>query len=240
MTIEQFTYACLLLFTISYPLFRSFEHRVRYSTKWRFLFPPMIITAIIFIVWDIIFEEMGIWHFNPAYVTGIFILNLPVEEWLFFIIIPFACFFIYEVVKYFDKKQILQKASRYITPAFSVVLVLTGILNFEKLYTSVTFISTGVFLALTMFIKRAKTYFGHFYLAYFISIIPFLIVNGILTKLPVVTYNNTENLGIRIYTIPVEDSVYLFLLLLLTVVPYESLSARAAVYKPIPTEKGQS
>ena len=49
---------------------------------------------------------------------------------------------------------------------------------------------------------------GRFFVSYMIVLIPFLIVNGLLTALPVVEYNNTENLGIRIFTIPVEDTMY--------------------------------
>ena len=47
--------------------------------------------------------------------------------------------------------------------------------------------------------------------------IPFLIVNGLLTgsfiEGEVVWYNNAENLGIRLGTIPIEDIVYAFNLL---------------------------
>ena len=50
-------------------------------------------------------------------------------------------------------------------------------------------------------------------------LIPFFIVNGILTgsfiENEVVWYNNTENLNIRLFTIPIEDSVYAFTLILL-------------------------
>jgi lycopene cyclase domain-containing protein len=45
-------------------------------------------------------------------------------------------------------------------------------------------------------------------------LIPFLIINGILTAIPVVIYNNDENLGKRIYTIPIEDTVYALTMLL--------------------------
>jgi lycopene cyclase domain-containing protein len=64
---------------------------------------------------------------------------------------------------------------------------------------------------------------GWFYLAYFVSLVPFLIVNGILTSLPVVWYNNAHNLGIRLYTIPIEDTMYSLLLLLMNVWLYEGI-----------------
>jgi lycopene cyclase domain-containing protein len=49
-------------------------------------------------------------------------------------------------------------------------------------------------------------------------LIPFFIVNGILTgsfiENEVVWYNNSENLGIRLFTIPIEDTIYALSLIL--------------------------
>jgi lycopene cyclase domain-containing protein len=62
---------------------------------------------------------------------------------------------------------------------------------------------------------------------YLLLLIPFFIVNGILTgtglEEPVVWYNDEENLGIRLLTIPVEDVVYGFELFLLTVFFFEKI-----------------
>jgi lycopene cyclase domain-containing protein len=65
-----------------------------------------------------------------------------------------------------------------------------------------------------------------FLVSYAICIIPFLIVNGFLTAIPVVIYNDAENLGKRIYTIPFEDIFYGMLLVLMNIVIYEKLKNR--------------
>jgi lycopene cyclase domain-containing protein len=63
-------------------------------------------------------------------------------------------------------------------------------------------------------------------MAYLVVLIPFFIVNGLLTSLPVVMYNATSNIGIRIWTIPIEDFIYNFFMLLLIATVYESLKKK--------------
>jgi lycopene cyclase domain-containing protein len=58
---------------------------------------------------------------------------------------------------------------------------------------------------------------NRFYRAYLIVLMPFYIINGILTSLPIVIYNNAENIGKRIGTIPFEDHFYCMALLLMNV-----------------------
>jgi lycopene cyclase domain-containing protein len=107
-----------------------------------------------------------------------------------------------------------------------VLLVVFGLLAYfqrEKLYTFFTFFLLAIYFGYTIFRNRFKPHYTKFYLAYFISIFPFLIVNGILTSLPVVEYNDTHNLAIRVFTIPIEDFAYFFLLFLMNVTIYEYL-----------------
>lgn len=76
---------------------------------------------------------------------------------------------------------------------------------------------------------------GRFYVAFGVILIPFLIVNGILTGSfidePVVWYNNEENLRIRIGTIPVEDVFYGMLMLLIPITISEKLEEEWKYYK---------
>jgi len=72
-----------------------------------------------------------------------------------------------------------------------------------------------------------------FYLSFIIIFIPFYFVNGALTGSysaePVVYYDNNENLGIRLGTIPVEDSFYCFALLYSITLLFEYLKTKFPV-----------
>ena len=70
-----------------------------------------------------------------------------------------------------------------------------------------------------------KPYWSRLILAFLVILVPFFIVNGILIgaglEEPVVWYNNAENLGIRLLTIPVEDTIIGFLLIGSNITLYE-------------------
>ncbi len=125
---EKYLYLGVLLFAISYPIAQSFERRIRFSSQWYALFPAILISAAIFIGWDYWFTQLGVWEFNPRYVLGIFYLDLPIEEWLFFLIVPFACVFIYEVLIYFFPKDIFQPFGK----PFVTVLIMQQVLFLYK------------------------------------------------------------------------------------------------------------
>lgn len=226
----HYTYFCLLLFTLSYPLFKSFEDKIQYHKNWKFLFPGILLSAAFFISWDILFTHLGVWHFNPDYIVGIFILNLPVEEWLFFLIVPFSCIFIYEVMNYFVKKDVWGSAARYINIVFIVLLSALAIIFHDRLYTVTVCSFLSIFLILHQYVFRS-TYMGRFYVAYAVCIIPFLLVNGVLTALPVVSYSNPEILGLRIYSIPLEDLFYGMLNILQVLTVYEWLKKKSSSAK---------
>jgi lycopene cyclase domain-containing protein len=217
---SHYTYLFLLLFTLSYPLYKSFEDRIRYYKKWEFLWPALIISAIVFIAWDIWFTYAGVWRFNPDYVLGYYLAGLPLEEWCFFFIIPFSCVFIYEVLNYFVKKDVLGKAAKYISIILILLLLATSATHLQQLHTAVSMGSLGICLLLLQFAFRVN-YLGRFYLAWAVCMIPFLLVNGVLTAMPVLIYNNLHILNIRIYTIPVEDIFYGMLNILLVISVYE-------------------
>lgn len=210
--------------TLSVPLLRSFEHRIAFYKKWKALFTGIALTGAFFILWDVYFTHLGVWGFNPKYLIGVDILNLPIEEWLFFVTVPFACMFIYEVLNYFIQKDLLKNIYRPFFTILAILILIIGIVYYDRIYTSVTFILTSVFIFIHLFIIK-KRYLSRFLLAYLVSLLPFVIVNGILTGSfideQIVWYDDTQNLGIRLFTIPIEDSIYMLLLLMMNVSIYE-------------------
>jgi lycopene cyclase domain-containing protein len=177
---------------------------------------------------------MGIWGFNPDYVTGWYVFNLPIEEILFFVCIPYACVFTYYcVLLFFNKLQPSAQTTNYITYLLIALAFLLFSVNFNKWYTA----TTSVFiLGLLIYLHIKKVDFlGNFFVSYILIITPFLLSNGILTgsftQEPVVWYNDNENIGIRAFTIPVEDFFYGMLLLLLNVSLFEVAKSRNIQHK---------
>jgi lycopene cyclase domain-containing protein len=211
------------------PFLFSFYPKANFSTKFKYVLPGIAITAVLFIVWDIAFTEMGVWGFNPDYLTGVYFFNLPIEEVLFFICIPYACCFTYFALNYLIEKDYLYPHHEIISSILIFALLLTGGYFIHKLYTAATFVLTAMFLAYQM-LKLRPRYMGRFYFAFAFLLIPFFIVNGILTGSfldePVVWYNNNQNLGIRLGTIPIEDTFYGMFMVLLSITIAEELEKK--------------
>jgi len=162
-------------------------------------------------------------------------MGLPIEEWLFFVCIPYASVFTYACLNLLIKKDFLEPYAKPFSWVLIVVLSIIAFANIERVYTSVTFFSAALFLLIHLLILKSD-YLGRFFFTYLIIFLfPFLIVNGILTGSfltePVVWYNNEENLSLRIFTIPVEDFVYGLLLFLMNVTIYELLIVKRKLPK---------
>ncbi len=213
----KWAYSYIHLFAFVPVFLLSFDARVRYFSYWRSLFPAIGIMAVLFIVWDAYFGWLGVWGFNDLYITGRRLLGLPWEEWMFFVTVPFASFFIYACLNAYFPADPFKAYDKWISLGLVVILLLSALWNLDRLYTASTFILTGGFL-LYHYIYIPNTYRTLFFRAYLIILIPFLLCNGILTGVatesPIVVYNPQEFIGLRITTIPLEDSAYGFLLLL--------------------------
>jgi lycopene cyclase domain-containing protein len=217
---SNYTYLLLDAAVLFFPLILSFDKKVAFYTTWKALFISILIVGLGFIAWDVLFTHYQVWQFNRDYVLGIYIAGLPIEEWLFFIIVPYACVFIYECIRIYFKRYLPEG----ITKIISVLLILINagmlVTGYDKTYTLVnSMICLLVLIFFQYVIKWEKL--NLFYLVYLICLLPFAVCNGILTSLPILIYDDGRNLAIRAGTIPVEDFFYNFSMLVLWCFFYE-------------------
>ena len=211
-------YLYLEIFSLIIPLIFSFDKKMQFYRKWKSVLLSILLTALIFIVWDVIFTARNIWGFNPRYLSGIYLLNLPLEEWLFFLIIPYCCLFIHHVIFYYYPDLMIKERIVHIVTSFAVILLsLLIIFHPDKTYTMINSLFLIMILLLSVFSKTKVL--NRFLISFPVIFVPFFAVNAILTgtliEQEVVWYNTSEILNIRLLTIPVEDIGYAFSLVLL-------------------------
>jgi lycopene cyclase domain-containing protein len=210
---------------LAIPLALSFDRRVHYVGRWPAVLAATAIVAGIFIPWDILKTAAGVWGFTERYVGSFAFRGLPAGEILFFIVVPFSCLFIYEVVRaYFQERPV--RVARWVWLLVAAALVGLGLLYRGQTYTLTVLVSVAVLLVLAALWQPDMLRSLHFWLAMGLTYIPFLVVNGILTSVPLVVYNGSEIWGARVYTIPVEDFFYSFSLLGLAILVYRPLARR--------------
>lgn len=211
-------YLLLNLGSLSIPFIFSFHPKLKFYTYWKSLFVGILFSMLIFIPWDVFFTIKGIWGFNSTYLLDLKIFHLPIEEWLFFICIPYACVFThYALLYYFPNLKLSKNITKIIGHTLTLSFLIISIYNYDKWYTFINFSLATILMFIVT--NKAPKLLQSYFLTFLVMLIPFLIVNGVLTgsfiENEVVWYNNAENLNIRIFTIPIEDSIYAFTLILL-------------------------
>ena len=77
-------YSVILICSIAIPLLLSFDKKLQFYKQWKLVLPAIVIVAAVYILFDIYLTRIGVWGFNSQYHSNILLLDLPIEEWLFF------------------------------------------------------------------------------------------------------------------------------------------------------------
>lgn len=215
-----FTYLLVNFFTIIISFIFSFHKKINFYRFFKPFIYASIIVAIPFIIWDIIFTKIGVWWFNRDYTIGVNFFGLPVEEWLFFICIPFACIFTYFCFNKFFDLNWTNKLTNVIAIFLIALCVIFAIKYHDRLYPLITSIITAITLFFLRFIFKVN-WIGKGTVVYLVLMFGFLPVNGILTGTglasPIVNYNPEEILNLRLLSIPIEDVFYGYSLFMLNI-----------------------
>ncbi|MCM8809975.1 MAG: lycopene cyclase domain-containing protein [Candidatus Omnitrophica bacterium] len=214
-------YSIILISTIIIPFIFSFEKKVNFISKIKTVLKVIFIVFIPYIIWDIVFTNYSVWGFSEEKVSRLKILSLPIEEHLFFFCIPYTLIFIYEVINFYliDSKL---KFNHNFALLFGIILLTIAIITYPKAYTSLQFLITSI-LSFYIWLKKLEIFLSkNFWIFIIVSFIGFIVINYFLTSIPIVVYNSSQILGIRILTIPVEDFFYHFTLTTVLIILYKS------------------
>ena len=208
----SFTYLLINGFIIAIPLALTFDKRTAYYRQLPAVGFSTGVVGACYLIWDVFVTARGEWSFNGKYLTGVQLLNIPLEEVLFFITVPYSCLFIYEVVLYATQER-FYKMSTPVLIAAVVVLMAASLALRDQGYTSKALASCSFFLIVAYWLDRPLLTSRHYWTWLAICYMPFLLVNSVLTALPVVQYNPAAIFGVRLFTIPIEDFFYNYAML---------------------------
>ena len=214
----QLNYLILDILILIFPLIFTFTWKFKYYKFFKPLSVSIFIVGISYIIWDILVTARGDWWFNEEFLVGIEIFGLPIEEIMFFIVVPFACIFIYENLEYFvkDKKVFFNK---WIYLSLAGLFIVLGLIFYKQDYTVLALFSCALFFILTSTLYPELLESRNFWLYILLSFVPFIIFNYLLTSLIVVSYSPAAIWGGdglwngRFFTIPLEDFFYNFSML---------------------------
>lgn len=208
---QPYTYLIINFLTIAICFVYSFHPKIRFHQHFGAFLKASSLVAFVFIVWDVWFTQIGIWWFNDRYLIGIRLFGLPIEEILFFFCIPFSCVFTYFCIDKFFKLDWPARAERWLVHVSILINTVVGFVFLDNLYTTVTTFFT-VFTLLYLYYIAKVPWIGKASTIYTILMPGFLSVNGVLTgtglEEAIVIYNPDQFLNIRLVTIPIEDAVY--------------------------------
>lgn len=218
----NFYYLLLNVLILAGPLAFSFEKRIHFISHLQRTLLALLPVLVLFVLWDAHVAGRH-WFFNPNATLSLRILGLPLEEWLFFVTVPYASLFVWENAQLLIRDKVFP-ALAFVRMIFYCALPV-GIVLFGhgKEYTSLTLIITGLTALLDRILRTDLLLHIRTWL-YLVAITLFLLLfNGFLTALPVVTYGTVYQLDVRIITIPIEDFFYGYSMVLLTTILYEKL-----------------
>jgi lycopene cyclase domain-containing protein len=177
----------------------------------------MLPVSLFFIIWDYFVTDIW-WHFNSDFILFESFakqFRLPLEEILFFFVVPFALLtFLKNILQYTQKSTFLLEKNMFSVNVFVVRLLLftlAFIFFYQQQWYSFTIVVLLQFVEYSLLLVKSVS-FGLLF-----TLCTTFIFNLYLTYLPIVTYTQSYKTGYMVGTIPIEDFGYAIILYLMLV-----------------------
>ena len=96
---KHFAYLLVLAFCLVGTAPLEVVLKTRVYARWRRLVLTLLPVVVVFVVWDVLAIRAGHWDYDPEQVTGGQLGGLPLEELLFFLVIPVCAILTLEAVR---------------------------------------------------------------------------------------------------------------------------------------------
>jgi len=212
----------LLLFTF---LLFSIK-QLNFARNSKFIILAVLINVFAFSVPTEFLTQFKVIVFNPPYLTGLTLWELPVEELLISLFLPLCGLAIYLFLNIRFPDNTPEKYSLAVSNIMLGICIAMLYFGHQKLYTFFTFSILLVFLLYIEYVNKLR-FMYRFYRAYLVFLVPFYLVYGLITSLPVLQFNSAETLNFNLSNIPFESHFYFMGMLLLSIYLYELFKTRA-------------
>jgi len=108
LALENWSYLAMLLFVVAGSWWLEFAFKIKVLRRPSLALTAIVPVSIFFLIWDAFAINQNHWDFDDNQMLGIYgPFSIPLEEYLFFFIIPLAALLTLEGVK-----SLLQKVKR--------------------------------------------------------------------------------------------------------------------------------
>lgn len=222
----NYTYLLIDLGLLLVPVLLFSIRQLNFTDNSKFIILAVLINIFTFSVPTEFLTQLKVIVFNPPYLTGMTLWQLPIEELLLLFLLPLSGLAIYLFLNMRFPDQKLEKYSLAVSHFLLGICIAMLYFGHRKFYTLFTFSILTMFLVYVEYVNKIR-FMYRFYRAYLVSLIPFYLVYGILTALPVVQYNHLETLDFNLCYIPFESHFYFMAMLLLSVYLFELFKSKA-------------
>jgi isorenieratene synthase len=225
-------YLVFNLVVVTGPLIAASRPATSFRRRWMPALAAIAIVAAPFVVWDVLVTGRH-WSFNPAF-YAVELAGLPLGEWFFFVTVPLACLYTWEMLSGGVDPRPARRPSLVWSAALLFAAAGAAAWARGLEYTGLACGAFAAALALDMAdggrVVRHRR-FGPFAV---VVLGCTAIFNGYLTARPLVLYDPRYQLDVRIGTIPVEDFVYGLALVVANVAVFERLRDRMGAPRSAP------
>jgi lycopene cyclase domain-containing protein len=212
----------LLLFSV---LVFSNKH-LNFTGQSKFIILAVLINVFTFSVPTEFLTQLKVIVFNPPYLSGMTLWELPAEELLLSMLLPLCGLAVYLFLNQRFPDNSREKYSLALSNIMLGICIAMLYFGYQKLYTLFTFSILLVFLLYIEYVNKIR-FMYKFYRAFLISLVLFYLVYGILTSVPVIQYTAEETLNFNLAQIPFESHFYFMSMLLLSIYLFELFKSRA-------------